>query len=141
MAALESLNRQLQVGEELHSVVGTMKGLAAVSIHEYEKAVGALREYTATIELGLQIVFRSEPGSIPRSIPNGGRVALIVIGTDQGLCGPLNREIARSAADWLEEHEVEPDGCIVVALGRRAARALTMVGSTSLGRARSARVG
>lgn len=128
MATLESLNRQMRVGEELHSVVGTMKGLAAVSIHEYEKAVGALREYTATIELGLQVLFKSEPGAIPRSIASGGRVALIVIGTDQGLCGPLNRDIARSAVDWLEEHEVEPDGCIVVALGRRVARELTMVG-------------
>jgi F-type H+-transporting ATPase subunit gamma len=130
VATLESLNRQLQVGEELHSVVGTMKGLAAVSIHDYEKAVRALREYTTTIELGLQILFRSEPGSMPASIPSEGPAALIVIGTDQGLCGPLNREIARTAIEWLEEHEVEPGRCIVVAMGRRAARELSMVGLT-----------
>ncbi|MEX2132492.1 MAG: ATPase F1F0 subunit gamma, partial [Acidimicrobiia bacterium] len=63
MATPESLSRQIQVGNELLSVVSTMKGLAAVAIREFEEAVDALREYTTNIELGLQILFSCNPES------------------------------------------------------------------------------
>lgn len=128
MATLESLSRKLRIGEELHSVVGTMKALAAVSIHEFEEAVNALREYTTTIELGLQILFGMRPEAIPSERRVSRRVAGIVVGSDQGLCGPINREIATRALEWFEEHEVEPGDRLVVALGARVARELSLVG-------------
>lgn len=128
MATLETLTRKLKVGEELHSVVGTMKGLAAVAIHEYERAMEALREYTNTVERGLQILFFRRPETVPVGPPGRGRVALIVIGTDQGLCGPINQEIARAARDWASEHGVDADQRLVVALGLRAARELELLG-------------
>lgn len=128
MATIETLTRKLKVGEELHSVVGTMKGLAAVAIHDYERAMEALREYTNTVERGLQILFFRRPESVPVGAPDRGRVALIVIGTDQGLCGPINQEIARTARDWAGEHGVDPDQRLVVALGLRAARELELMG-------------
>lgn len=128
MPTVEQLNRKVQTGEELYSVVGTMKGLAAVAIHDYEQAVRALREYTATIEQGLQILFFDRPESVPDETPGDGRVAVIVVGTDQGLCGPINREIARTAREWCEEHEIFPGQRLVVALGARAARELELAG-------------
>lgn len=128
MATLETLNRKLQVGEELHSVVGTMKGLAAVAIHDYERAMEALREYTNTVERGLQILFFRRPETVPVGASDTGRVALIVIGTDQGLCGPINQEIARTARNWADEHGVDPDQRLVLALGLRAARELELMG-------------
>lgn len=128
MATLQSLGRKLQIGEELQSVVGTMKGLAAVAIHDYEQAVRALREYTTTIEQGLQILFYGSPGSVPEETPTSGTVAVIVIGTDQGLCGPINREIAREALRWSEEHGVGSDKALIVSMGARAARELERLG-------------
>jgi F-type H+-transporting ATPase subunit gamma len=119
----ESIGRRLRIGEELRSIVGTMKGLAAVSINDYERAVGALRKYTHTIDLGLQILFMNHPDLIPRDRdPPGGRPAVIVVGTDQGLCGPLNRDVVRFARDWAAEHaETRP---FVAAIGARAVREL-----------------
>lgn len=128
MPTVEQLSRKLQIGEELASVVGTMKGLAAVAIHDYERAVLALREYTATIEQGLQILFFGRADLVPAETPGEGKVAVIVAGTDQGLCGPINREIAKSARDWCEEHQIRSGDRMVVALGGRAARELEMVG-------------
>lgn len=128
MATAAALERQLRVGGELLSIVGTMKGLAAVSIHEFEEAVVALREYTHTIELGIQVVFSTHPELIPSDSRLGGRVVVIVVGTDQGLCGPINREIAREASRWLVEHSVGPDDRWVVALGERTTRELGLVG-------------
>lgn len=128
MATLETLDRKLRIGEELHSVVATMKGLSAVAIHDYERAMAALREYTTVVERGLQVVFFRRPDSVPEEPPDRGRVAMIVIGTDQGLCGPINREIAITARDWSEEHRVDPEQRLVVALGLRAARELELLG-------------
>lgn len=109
-------------------MVGTMKGLAAVAIHDYEQAVRALREYTITVEQGLQILLslRSEP--LAAESGEIGRTALIVIGTDQGLCGPINREIVGAAADWCSVHDIEPEKRVIVSLGVRAARELEMAG-------------
>jgi F-type H+-transporting ATPase subunit gamma len=128
MTTPAALERQLRVGGELLSIVATMKGLAAVSIHEFEEAVNALREYTLTVEQGLQIVFRGRPELIPAEDRFGGRVVGIVIGTDQGLCGPINREIAQEAIRWFAEHSVEPSERWVVSLGERATRELRLAG-------------
>ncbi|MDH3249902.1 MAG: F0F1 ATP synthase subunit gamma [Acidimicrobiia bacterium] len=128
MPTIEGLSRKLRVGEELHTVVGTMKGLAAVAIHDFEHAVRALSEYTATVEQGLQILLslRSEP-ILPTPVDTG-RTALIVIGTDQGLCGPINREIVAAAVEWCAAHDLEPERRVIVALGLRAARELEAAG-------------
>lgn len=58
MATPESLKSTIDSTQDLHSVVKTMKALAAVSIRQYERAVESLSEYTRTIQLGLQIVLR-----------------------------------------------------------------------------------
>lgn len=128
MTTAASLERQLWVGGELLSIVGTMKGLAAVSIQEFEEAVRALREYTLTVELGLQVVFSRRPDLIPADDHSQGRIVAVVVGTDQGLCGPINREIAREAALWLENRSVEADERWVVSLGARVARELRLIG-------------
>lgn len=128
MTTAASLERQLWVGGELLSIVGTMKGLAAVSIQEFEEAVRALREYTLTVELGLQVVFSRRPELIPADDHSQGRIVAVVVGTDQGLCGPINREIAREAALWLENRSVEADERWVVSLGARVARELNLIG-------------
>ncbi len=129
MPTMQSLDRTLRTGEELHSVVRTMKGLAAVSIHEYEEAVRALREYTRTIERGWQIVFRRDPASVPRPRPARGRVAAVVVGTDQGLCGPINRDVVHHLLEWLDERDLDLASPLVAVLGVRAARELDQAGS------------
>ena len=60
METIESLRRKIAVTEDLREVVKTMKTLAAVSIRQYEKAVASLRQYSHTVELGMQIVMRSQ---------------------------------------------------------------------------------
>ncbi len=126
MATIETLSRKLRVGEELQSVVGTMKGLAAAEIHAYESAVQALREYTTTVEQGLQILLMTSPRMIPAPGRVEGDAVVLVVGTDQGLCGPINRQVAEAAAGWLGEHE--PGRRHVVALGARVVRELEVAG-------------
>ena len=50
MENIESLRRKIVTAGELGSVVRTMKALAAVSIHQYQKAVEALTEETTPLK-------------------------------------------------------------------------------------------
>lgn len=128
MPTVAALERRLRVGGELLSIVGTMKGLAAASIHEFEVAVHALREYIRTIELGLQMALSGRPDLVPSHPADGGRVGAIIIGTDQGLCGPINREMAQVASRWLADHSAPDEDRWVVALGVRMTRELQAAG-------------
>lgn len=127
---MEALGRKLGTGEELRSVVGTMKGLAAVSIHEYERSVRSLRSFTRTVELGFQILFQRHPESLPRDGRlRNERPAVVVIGSDQGMCGTLNREIVSHARRWLSEHAGEWRGePLICASGARVVRRWEMAG-------------
>lgn len=151
MTTAATLQRRLVLGGELLSVVATMKGLAAVSIHEFEEAVEALRHYRETVELGFQALFSIHPHLIPansfpfnsfpantvpaNTVPSKGgpskpepATVVVVIGTDQGMCGPINHVIAQEVADWLREHSVEAAERRVVGLGARVVRELAAAG-------------
>jgi F-type H+-transporting ATPase subunit gamma len=101
---LEGLQRRVRTAEQLHSVVKTMKALAAVGIRQYEKAVESLAAYQRTVELGLRIVLTAGPDrmTVARPAPRRG-VGAIVFGSDQGMCGQLNEQIAAHAVQALQQ--------------------------------------
>ena len=68
---LSILRRKIKGAHDLHSVVRTMKAMAAASIGPYERAVIALADYCRTVELGLVACFRHtpSPGSPRRLSP------------------------------------------------------------------------
>ncbi len=128
MSTASALQRRLALGSELLSVVATMKGLSAVYIHEFEDAVDALRHYTETVELGLQAVFSIHPELIPsNAAPPEGPTVVVVVGTDQGMCGPINREIAQEVSRWLTEHSEVTRERWIVALGARVVGELAAI--------------
>jgi F-type H+-transporting ATPase subunit gamma len=123
MQTSESLRRQIDVARELSSVVTTMKSLAALELREHEQAVSALGESVRVLRLGFQAVFRGHPDLVPADdMPERIAVA-IVFGSDQGLCGPLNRTIVRYALAEIGEADI-------IAVGLRAARELEMAHRT-----------
>ncbi|HSR54169.1 MAG TPA: F0F1 ATP synthase subunit gamma [Acidobacteriota bacterium] len=103
MSTLEGLRRQIDTAEDLESVVTTMKSLAAVSIRQYERAVEALRDYNRVIEMGFHIVLRTGAAQI-ENVP-AGRTGAVVFGSDQGMCGKFNEEIAGFVHDTFEEEK------------------------------------
>lgn len=118
------LRRKIESAADLHSVVRTMKALAASSIEQYEKSVRALADYYRTVELGLGASFRQlEAAGMLATwpVPKDSAVACaIVFGSDQGLVGEFN--------DVIADHTVE-----TLARGRRTAQIWT-VGARVQGR-------
>lgn len=98
---LNTLTEKLRTTEDIGSIVGTMKSLSAVSIHQYETAVEALAAYQRTVDLGLQVVLRQHSAR-RRQESASGENALVVFGSDRGLCGRFNRIVAAAARDFIE---------------------------------------
>lgn len=127
MNVIELLQRKLSVGEELHSVVRTMKATAAVSIREHEVAVESLRRYSHTVDDAYRILLGNRPDlAVDVEWHATGRTAAIVFGSDQGLCGSFNRNIVHYAADTLDAPDI--DDPLVAVLGFRAERGLVALG-------------
>ncbi|MCB1740772.1 MAG: F0F1 ATP synthase subunit gamma [Gammaproteobacteria bacterium] len=110
METLEHLRGQIKTTDDLKGVVRTMKALAAVGIHQNERAVHALRVYARAVELGLQVMFRNDPGlsalrgahgRVEAEAVDSRPLGLVVFGSDHGLCGRFNDEIVAHVVERL----------------------------------------
>jgi F-type H+-transporting ATPase subunit gamma len=110
METLESLSDALDTTGDIQAIVRTMKALSSVSIRQYEHAEAAMADYARTVELGLMAVLRQRGiAGLPLGASEGGAGsgALIVIGSDRGLCGGYNDKITRFARARMEDGPME----------------------------------
>jgi F-type H+-transporting ATPase subunit gamma len=115
---LQAIRRRIESAQELHTIVKSMKGLAAASIWQYQEAVESLSDYTHTIEMGLHIVLRDRSVRVfEREIPDRKRVGAIILGSDMGMIGSFNREIASYAVERLDELQVKRESRSILSLG------------------------
>jgi F-type H+-transporting ATPase subunit gamma len=120
MQTIESLKKKIKSTEDLLSVVKTMKALAAVSIRQYQRAVESLVDYNATVEMGLQIVLkkRAEDAIFAGTVPMN-QIGAIIFGSDQGLCGQLNSQMAAYALEEMDKLGVGMENRTVLIVGDR----------------------
>jgi F-type H+-transporting ATPase subunit gamma len=129
METLESLKRRIDSAEDLRSIVKTMKALAAVSIRQYEKAVEALAEYNHATEMGLHVVLAQHAQELaPSRKKTAGRAGIIVFGSDQGMCGQFNEQIASYALEALAGLGIRREDRAALAVGVRVAARLEEAG-------------
>ena len=120
METLEGLKRRIESTEDLQSVVKTMKSLAAVKIRQYQKAVEAVEEYNKTVVKGLQAVLYGWPDTRGGSADeSGNRLGAVIFGSDQGMCGQLNDQVASYAVEAMENQNVRPDHRHILSVGQR----------------------
>ncbi len=121
MENLHTLQKHIETSGKLQSIVKSMKTLSAVNIRQYEQAAYSLDDYQDTIETGLQAVLR-ETG-LPAS---GGEEkqnhALVVFGSDQGLCGRFNERVVEYLVKKQEDMRLPQNRLILVTGARIAAR-------------------
>jgi F-type H+-transporting ATPase subunit gamma len=129
-----SLRRKIDSAGNLHSVVRTMKALAASNIGQYEQSVRALGHYYRTVALGLSVCFRATEsaaltteGATQR---DRGGVGAVVFGSDQGLVGQFNDKVADHAIETLGDLTDEPR---VWAVGERVHARLAAAGRPPAG--------
>ncbi len=118
MEQVQQIQRRLDTAGEIHSVVKTMKSLAAVNIRHYEQAVDSLSRYLRTVEMGLQIALgkrniRHEPEE------RGKSVGCIFCGSVQGMVGRFNDRVIEFAREVTGREEYEGTSFRVISLGER----------------------
>ncbi|MGM0466214.1 MAG: F0F1 ATP synthase subunit gamma, partial [Acidobacteriota bacterium] len=120
MEQLETIRRKLQSAKDLHSVVKTMKSLAAVNIREYEKAVESLQDYFRAIRMGLQIAMRNKPEKVRFLQPGEQeKCGAVVFGSEQGMVGQFNDKIAEFTRQKINEMDIQRENLTVMALGEK----------------------
>lgn len=117
---LESMRRRIESAEDLYAVVRVMKALAAASIRQCERAVESLAEYNRTIESGLQVVLWNRPEATGGEAPSSQRRGIIVFGSDQGMCGSFNEQVAAFALGQINAWPEKEEDRMVLVVGARA---------------------
>jgi len=128
-----SLRKKISGAGDLQSVVRTMKAVAASSIGQYERSVSALSDYYRTVELGLGACFRKSGTESSLAEPKqtaAGATGAVVFGSDQGLVGQFNEEIADYAVKTLAAFPGKPE---VWAVGERVHERLAEAGLPPIG--------
>ena len=129
MDTLEHLRRRLDTCEEVQALVRTMKALAAVSVHQNEHAVRSLSVYNRTVELALQVVLREwQARPRPRPVAADDPLALVVFGSDHGLCGRFNEDVGAAVGRALETPRAAGAPLHLLAVGMRLQMHLAPLG-------------
>lgn len=131
MPTLDSLRHTVATVENLQGIVRTMKTLAAVSIRQYEQAVAAVADYERAVRLALAALLSETAPVRPQSDLSASRVrepvvGVVAFGSDHGLCGRFNEDLAeqvRAALAGFPAH-----GHRILAVGVRLAAALESLG-------------
>lgn len=118
---LEYLTRQSDTLTSIRGIVHTMKTLAAINANPYEQAAQAIDEYHQTVKQGLAAFVRAQGGLRPQTSQAQTQL-LVVFGSDHGLCGNYNEQLAKRVKIYTE---LKPKLKIrIVCVGARMANAL-----------------
>lgn len=130
MPSLESLKRTIETVQDIQSIVRTMKALAAVSVYPYERAIESQHNYSRTIELGLQVLLADRSSPAQEQAQENNDVGIVVFGSDRGLCGRFNEDIAEFTLATLAREEIAVDRRHVLAVGARVDARLREAGQS-----------
>lgn len=123
MPTAEELKRKISTATDLHSVVKTMKALAAAKMNEMQASVRALAGYDRTVKMALHVLLRNRPpGAYVENRSRGEIPGIIVFGSDQGMCGQFNEEIGHHAAREIRRLSPSTMPAVVCSGIRAAAR-------------------
>ncbi|MBD3384756.1 hypothetical protein GF407_07490 [candidate division KSB1 bacterium] len=120
MQTLNALEKKLDSTKDLQSVVKTMKAIAAVSIRQYNLAVESLKFYNRTIDMSFSVLLRHSPEFYeqPQSEKNAPS-GFVILGSDQGMCGQFNEDLATFIKNTTGELNLDSDNCTALVLGQK----------------------
>lgn len=125
MSNLLELRQTIDSARDMQSIVTVMKTLSMVSINQYQRAAERMRAYQEIVDGSLNAVLASGAVAIGPGPGAGARTALVVFGSEQGLCGRFNEVMVACAGAWLGQRgEAVP----LLAIGARGAARLEAEG-------------
>lgn len=124
---LEILTRRTETMRSIGGIVRTMKTMAVINAHPYEQAAHTITAYRATVMKGLH-AFVQQHGPLAFESAPAGDHAIVVFGSDHGLCGNYNETIAALVARHVAD--VGADAARIICVGAQMEDALIGLGLT-----------
>ena len=125
MDSIDNLKKHLDSARSLKQIISTMKALSATNIKKYEKTALSLRKYMNNIYLGFQGVI-SQDYDILNYIEyveqsefknKNSKNIMIVIGSNQGLCGKFNDRIVNFFIDNNDKLDFSLENNMLITVG------------------------
>lgn len=123
MDSLENLKKNIKSAKELQNIISTMKAVASVNIKKYEKTALTLYKYRDNIDLGIQAILQKYPIMLKyidytenTFEKTKKKNMVIVIGSNQGLCGRFND---KNIEFFIENESENKDDNYVITIGDR----------------------
>jgi len=128
MTSLEHLRHRIASTQDLKSIVRVMKSLSAASISHYEQAARRLGDYETAVDEAMQVVLMN--GAVPLDAPQAKtrHAALVVMGSDRGLCGRFNEIVTDAAIALINHLAASHERVTLLAVGARGAQRLESAG-------------
>jgi len=110
----------------IEHLVRSMRAMSAIRWRKARNGLQAVQRYAARVQEQLSLA-ASYPTALVRTSgqmwsPGTGRVALIVIASDHGLCGPFNAVLFKTADVYIYRWRQQHRSVDVIALGEYARR-------------------
>lgn len=100
---LEQLARQSKTLTSISSIVRTMKTLSAINAVPYEQAAASIEAYQYTLEKGFAaFAYKTQGRYFNTQSSAKAKRLLIVFGSDHGLCGNYNEQLAEQVARFYQ---------------------------------------
>ena len=132
MATLRELKGRIGSVASSEKITGAMKMISSAKMHKAEGALRRLQPYRSTIEAIISNLLSSDatfssPLAEPRPV---GHITLVVLGSDDGLCGAYNVNLAKFLMQQiLDLRAKHGDGLkvTIVPVGRKMAKAVNFL--------------
>lgn len=127
--SLETLRERIQSAKSLQSIVETMRTLALVNIRRAEHAAQSSATYLGSLHIALHVALGSYRAARPPVRGDGEAPTLLVLASNQGLCGQFNERVLHHARQVCREAGRSLRGAPVICVGYRGAERLDAAGA------------
>ncbi|MDE2291515.1 MAG: ATP synthase F1 subunit gamma [Elusimicrobia bacterium] len=129
MASLREIRRKIKSVKSTQQITKAMKMVAAARMRKAQTAILSSRPFAERLEAAVSDLARLEAADeraagspeLHRYFDRRetGRVGLLLVTADKGLCGSFNANILRQAAQWLRARRGEGKAVVVSVVGRK----------------------
>src|SRR6185295_4522721 len=126
MANLKAIRKRISTVKSTQKITRAMKMVAGARLHRAQARISAMRPYAKQASEVLNDVVKAlGPAGMEVEHPllarrPEGRVLVVVISSDRGLCGAFNTNINKAGEAFWKSKEAASIGVKVATVGRRA---------------------
>lgn len=135
MATLRELKGRIGSVASSEKITGAMKMISSAKMHKAEQALRRLKPYRDNIEAIIANLLSSDATfASPLTEPRGDvrRATVVILGSDDGLCGAYNVNISKALSEHLGELDAlygADTSYRIIAVGRKMLKAAERLAS------------